>query len=279
MLELLRETVRTMESGTPAVLVTVIGTGGPSPGKEGAKMLVRADGSTAGTVGGGALEARAIQAAFQAMSCRHSRRLTLGQEEGGLASLGMACGGHIDLLLEYMSSGPEVHVFGAGHVGLAVGELAKFAGFRVRLIDDRQEFASRTLAPWADEVRVQSFPEAAAATPGGVDSYVVIVTRGHEWDTEVLYHILRAEEPPFYVGMIGSRQKVESCCTSLRSRGVSENSIALLHAPIGLHIGGNAPKEIAVSIVAEMIAARYGLDSKCSNGGATGGDSTTIGNH
>jgi xanthine dehydrogenase accessory factor len=167
-----------------------------------------------------------------------------------------------------MSPGPEVWVFGAGHVGLAVGELAAFTGFRVTLVDDRPEYADEKRAPWAHSMMACDFVDAASKAPGGADSYVVIVTRGHAWDAQVLYEILRLEPRPYYVGMMGSKPKVKSCFDGLRAKGVSEEALAVVHAPIGLAIGGDSPREIAVSVVAEMVAARNGRDPKCLQGGA-----------
>jgi len=149
-----------------------------------------------------------------------------------------------------------------------VGELAAFAGLRVTLVDDRPEYASRERAPWAHSVMACDFVEAAAKAPGGADSFVVIVTRGHAWDAQVLHEILGLEQRPYYVGMMGSKPKVRSCFEGLRAKGVSEEALAAVHAPIGLAIGGDSPREIAVSVVAQMVAARNGRDLTCMQGGA-----------
>lgn len=152
-------------------------------------------------------------------------------------------------------------------MGAAVGELAAFAGFRVTLVDDRPDYANPERAPWAHSVMVCDFGEAAGRAPKGPDSYVVIVTRGHVWDQQVLHEVLSLKPRPYYVGMMGSKSKVESCFEALRARGVSEEALAAVHAPIGLAIGGDSPREIAVSVVAEMVAARNGRDPKCRLGG------------
>ena len=136
------------------------------------------------------------------------------------------------------------------------------------MVDDRPEYADEKRAPWAHSVMACDFVEAASKAPGGADSYVVIVTRGHAWDAQVLYEILRLEPRPYYVGMMGSKPKVNSCFEGLRSKGVSEEALAAVHAPIGLAIGGDSPREIAVSVVAQMVAARNGRDPKCLQGGA-----------
>lgn len=266
-IDVFRETILTLESGQPAALVTVVASSGMTPAKPGFKMLVRPDGKTRGSVGGGALEARAVEAGLAAIRDRASARLSFAGECGGLAELGMVCGGGIELFVDYISPGPEVWVFGGGHVGLAVGELAAFAGFRVTLVDDRPEFADAERAPWAHSVMACDFGEAAARAPRGLDSYVVIVTRGHVWDAQVLQQVLSLNPRPYYVGMMGSKPKVKSCLEGLRAKGVSEETLAAVHAPIGLAIGGDSPREIAVSVVAEMVAARNGRDPKCGLGG------------
>ncbi|MCR4424840.1 MAG: XdhC/CoxI family protein [Firmicutes bacterium] len=265
-IEILERLVETVKSGSDAALVTVVSARGSSPGREGFKMVVVEGGKTFGTVGGGPLEAAAIKAGLDAIAAAASSRVSLGREQGGLAALGMACGGEVELLVEYVSAGPRAYIFGAGHVGLAVGELAKFAGFGVTLIDDREEFANRDLAPWADRIVVSDFQEAALSIPGGLRSYAVIVTRGHEWDEVVLETILSLPEQPFYVGMIGSRRKVRECFANLEARRITKNALARVHAPIGLDIGGVTPREIAVSVVAEMVAARYGRDPRHTEG-------------
>lgn len=258
MIDVLSAAVSAVAAGRSAALVTVVQSSGCTPAKPGFKMLVIEDGTRAGTVGGGALESLAIEAAARAIEKGQSERLALDEPSGGLAAIGMACQGGIELFIEYLSPGPEVCIYGAGHVGMALGELAAFAGFRVILIDDRPELACSERAPFARETYAGDMAEFARTHPGGPDRYVAIVTRGHTFDEQVLREVLRQDPLPHYIGMMGSIHKVRACFESLRAADYPEELIARVHAPIGLPIGGDTPKEIAVSIVSEMISVRYG---------------------
>ena len=148
-----------------------------------------------------------------------------------------------------------VMIFGAGHVSRQVAELAGRVGFRVVVLDDRAEFASREWFPSADDVRkIADFDHAFDRLDVTLDSFVVIVTRGHRHDQSVLAEALKT--PAGYVGMIGSRRKRDAIYRNLRASGFTENDLARVHSPIGLAIGAETPEEIAVSIVAELIAVR-----------------------
>lgn len=264
MIEVLNAAVAAIQAGKSAALATVVESSGATPAKPGFKMLLTEDGVRVGTVGGGALEHKVLEAAREVLAQRRSSRLALTEDCGGLSNLGMACGGGIEVFVEYLTAGPEVCIFGGGHVGVAVAELAAFAGFRVVLVDDREEFANAERTPFAHDVHVYDMPEFASGYSGGPDRYVVIVTRGHSFDEQVLEAVLRQDPLPFYVGMMGSKSKVDNCFASLRGRGIPDEVIGCVHAPIGLPIGGDTPREIAVSIVAQMVAARHGRDTRSS---------------
>ena len=152
-----------------------------------------------------------------------------------------------------------VLIFGAGHVSRPVADFAARVGFRTVVLDDREAFANRRRFPSADEVRViEDFDAALDGLDLTADSYVVIVTRGHHHDQTVLAQAL--ETPAGYVGMIGSRKKRDAIYQNLRTMGVDQNRLARVHSPIGLAIGAETPEEIAVSIVAELIAVRAERD-------------------
>jgi xanthine dehydrogenase accessory factor len=149
-----------------------------------------------------------------------------------------------------------VYVFGAGHLSKEIVPLAKHVGFRVVVIDDRQFFVTREAFPDADELFVADFPTVLAGLPVDAESYLVIVTRGHEHDGVVLEQALRLGVLPAYVGMIGSRSKVAAIRKALEQAGIPKERLDAVHAPIGLAIGARSPEEIAVSIVAELISVR-----------------------
>ncbi|MGE4441730.1 MAG: XdhC family aldehyde oxidoreductase maturation factor [Desulfomicrobium sp.] len=160
------------------------------------------------------------------------------------------------LFVEPLVSPTVLHLVGAGHVALATAKVASFAGFEVVVMDDRSEFASAGRYPEAREVRVLDDFEGCLADLGS-DDYVVIVTRGHLHDRDVLAQALRTEAG--YVGMIGSRSKRDAVYRSLLASGFVQTDLDRVHCPIGLPIGADTPEEIAVSIVGEMIRVRAGL--------------------
>jgi len=158
------------------------------------------------------------------------------------------------ILVEGISGKPRLVVFGAGHVGAKIAQAAAFAGWRVCVVDDRADFADATRLPFAERAIVCDFHEVTAAVPLDDDTYVVIATRGHQHDVELAGQL--APRSLRYLGMLGSRRKVAMTAKVLRDWGVSEADVTKIHAPVGLSIGADTPEEIAVSVVAEMIATR-----------------------
>lgn len=260
-----KEIAQLIDEGRRAALATVVSTEASSPGLPGFKMLVFPDGSSLGTVGGGALEARTIREAIEAITEDTPRLVEAKLAPGDEDSLGMICGGVARVYIEPITSRPKLVVFGAGHVGAAVAHIATIAGFRVVVIDDRPEFADREKVV-ADETIVSGFSEAARDVPMDASTYVVIVTRGHVHDREVLAGCLRREPRLAYIGMIGSRAKVRATFDALLKEGFSQEDLTRVHAPVGIEIGAESAQEIAVSIVAEIIAARKKNRSRVCSG-------------
>lgn len=150
-----------------------------------------------------------------------------------------------------------LYCFGAGHVAVPTAHLAALAGFRVVVTDDRAEYANTERFPEANALRVvRDYGEAFDGLEIDADSYIVIVTRGHQYDREVLENSLKTQAG--YIGMISSRRKRETIYEYLIARGVKKERLELVHSPIGIDIGGETPEEIAVSIVAELIKVRSG---------------------
>ena len=158
------------------------------------------------------------------------------------------------LFLETWTPPVTVFLFGAGHVSRPLCRLAKMVGFRVVVIDDREEFPTKARFPEADELIVRSFDVGLNELPLGPNSYIVIITRGHLHDHQILRQVMK--KPLGYLGMIGSRRKTEIIFEALRREGFSEEEIKTIHAPIGLAINAQTPEEIAVSIIAELIQVR-----------------------
>ena len=157
-------------------------------------------------------------------------------------------------LVERLAGAPRLVVFGGGHVGARVAEAAAFAGWRVTIVDDRAEFADGSRLPFAERTVVCDFHALPATLGIDEDTYVVVATRGHQHDAMIVEQLapLRTR----YLGMLGSRRKVALTWELLERAGVSPDALSTIHAPVGFAIGADTPAEIAISIVAEMIAVR-----------------------
>ncbi len=253
MLEIYREIVRLIERGERGALATVVGATGSTPGKEGSKMLVRSDGSFVGTIGGGCTEADVWALAREVIATdrplRRSFKLSPRDAEDG----GLACGGVVEVFVEPVGD-PVVYIFGAGHIARALVPLAAAAGMNAFVVDDREQFASRSRFPEPTGLLVSEFPAAFRTLPINGNSYVVIVTRGHRHDQEVLAEAIRT--PASYIGLIGSKAKVQRIFRTLVAQGADPERLRAVKAPIGLDIGARTCEEIAVSIAAQLIAHR-----------------------
>ncbi|MBT4498984.1 MAG: XdhC family protein [Gemmatimonadetes bacterium] len=343
MKEIVEEIIGAIEAKRPAALVTPVATAGSIPTGRQARMLVFADGSIAGTVGGGRMEGEAKETALAVIEEGEARLIHFALTAQAALEDGLLCGGQATFFVERLSSAqaghfsrmrellergeqgveavrlseggevkrlvartdgdtvgtlgkkaiddavleqleevieedcarveevdcegeqvevfvqalqprPTVFLFGGGHVGLALARLVPTAGMRLVVVDDRAEFCSRERFPMADEVHVREFATALEGLDIGSLGYVVVMTRGHKWDREVVAQGLRT--PAGYVGMIGSRRKIGLTWEALKEEGFTDVDLGRVHAPIGLDIGGDTPGEIAISIMAELIQVR-----------------------
>lgn len=243
--------------GAPAAMATVVGVRGSAPARDAMRMLVRADGTTRGTVGGGSLEEGIRRIGLEVIAADASRRAVLEISAEAADDTEMVCGGAVEVFVEPLTV-PTCFVFGAGHLAAAVAPVAHVAGFRVVVADDRASHANAARFPGAGEILAAPYPELfrALAPRMGAGSWCVIVTRSHRLDEDCAEACLRAGAR--YVGMVGSANKVAKCHEALRSRGLPEADIARLRAPVGLDLGSRTHGEIAVAIVAEMVAIRRG---------------------
>lgn len=245
-----------LSRGEEVALVTITSSTGSTPQRVGAKMLVYADGRTVGTIGGGCYENDAFWKAREAIKARRPLNVKYELNDDFAQETGLVCGGQMEVFIEPVEASPDVYVFGAGHVGHFVAKMAHDAGFRVHVIDDREKFANRELFDKGIEVIVENIPTWLEQHRLPPTAYAVIVTRGHTHDLEALRAIVR--EPLRYVGLIGSKAKVRRIFDHLREEGLAPEALAPVHAPIGLDIGAITPQEIAISIVAELIAVKHG---------------------
>jgi xanthine dehydrogenase accessory factor len=216
-------------------------------------MLVREDGSTAGTIGGGCVEADVWAAAKEVMEKEVPRKLVFHLNNEATYDNGLICGGTVEVFVEPILPQPVVYLFGGGHVATAVAKAAQAAGFGVGVVDDREAFANTQRFPMAQEIHT-SFEDAFEKLKPNGSAYLVIVTRGHKEDMRVLAWAVRTKAR--YVGMIGSRRKVLSVYKALEKEGYRMDEFERVYAPMGLDIGALSPEEIALSIVAELVAVR-----------------------
>ena len=252
--DIYQEIARITAEGGEAALVTVVSTGGSTPREVGTKMLVRADGSIIGSIGGGSVENQVIKEAMEVMRKGKPERYhyNLVAREG--EELGMVCGGEMDVFVEPIMPPPTMYIFGGGHISLTLAKIGKLLDFRIVVIDDREDYANTQRFPDADQVLAEDFRKVFPRLKIGKSSYVVIVTRGHKSDELALE--LALDTPAKYIGMIGSRTKIRTIFDHLRAKGVSQETLDAVHSPIGLDIHAETPEEIAVSILAELIEVR-----------------------
>ena len=258
-----------IENKEDFVMATLMETVGSTPGKKGARLLIQKDGTGTGTVGGGKLEAEVQRLALELFDTKESRTVHFTLTDRDQTGLDMRCGGDAVILLSYIDTekpetfqddfidNTKAYIFGAGHVGLALEPVLRHVGFDTIVLDDRAEFANRERFPQATEIKVFSdFESAYEGLETDENSYIVIITRGHQGDYDVLKQALK--NPAAYIGMMGSRAKVAGAMKMLEEEGFSPEERAGIYTPIGLSIGAETPEEIAVSIAAEMIEVRAG---------------------
>jgi xanthine dehydrogenase accessory factor len=260
MRDVIEAALRAVESGEPAALVTVVSTEGSTPQKAGAKMLVYPDGRIVGTIGGGCVEAEMTWRARQVIETGRAQLASYDLTPDQAGEDGLVCGGRMQVFLEPMAGTPTLCLFGAGHVAQPLARIAKMSGFRVEVADDRAKFANTERFPDADRIVIEDVATAATRLTLGPNTYAVVVTRGHKGDTEALASILGRGLR--FVGLLGSRAKLVHVASALEERGVARDEIARIHCPVGLSIGAATPEEIAVSILAELIAVRHRVDAK-----------------
>ena len=249
--------LRALEQGEAAALVTIVSTQGSTPQRIGARMLVFADGRIIGTIGGGCYENDAAGKARESIRTRKAGIARYDLSDALAEENGLICGGRMDVFIEPLDPSPRLLLVGAGHVSQHVARMAADVGFRVHVLDDRETFANRDRFPSADEVTVAEMAEYLAAADLPPAAYVVVLTRGHTHDLAAMRAL--AGRPLRYVGMIGSRAKVARIFDALATDGAPTEWFTQVRAPIGLQIGAITPEEIAVSIVAELVAVRRGV--------------------
>ncbi|MEI6668074.1 MAG: XdhC/CoxI family protein [Acidobacteriota bacterium] len=248
--------VGALERGERAALVTIVATRGSTPQRVGAKMLVFDDGRSVGTIGGGCYEADATGKAREIIGSRKAQVVRYDLADDVAEEHGLICGGQMEVFIEPLDPSPDVYLIGAGHVSQHVATFAHALGFRVHVVDDRTAFANAERFPDAAHVVVEPIADWLRQAHLAPTAYVVIVTRGHVHDLAAMQAL--SGRTLGYVGMIGSRAKVVRIREALMQSGVEAWWLDTVRAPIGLRIGAVTPEEIALSIVAELVAVRRG---------------------
>jgi xanthine dehydrogenase accessory factor len=221
-------------------------------------MLVYADGRTVGTIGGGCYENEAALKAREALTTGRQALLHYELNDDFAQENGLICGGRMDVHVDPLEPDPSLFVIGAGHVGWHLGRIAADAGFGIHVVDDREKFANAERFPDAT-ITVEPIPEWLHRAELPPTAYVTVLTRGHQHDLDAMRAL--AARDLRYLGLIGSRAKVVRIYDALLAEGLPAECLDRIHAPVGLDIGAVTPAEIAISILAEMIAVRRGVDA------------------
>src|SRR5258707_393153 len=253
-MDLYDEIIRLRKLGQKCAMATIVQVNGSIPSYESAKLLVREDGSMIGTIGGGCVEAEVWNAAREVIATEKPRHLSFNLGQEAAYDNGLICGGQLDIFVEPVIPPPHAFIFGAGHISKSLSKIAALAGFSTTIIDNRDTFANRDRFPEADEIFAEEYEEVFPKLPIRDTSYVVIVTRGHRDDMRVMRWAVGTNAK--YIAMIGSKRKVIGVVKELEKEGIPREAFERTFAPMGLDIGAITPEEIAVSIVAEMIAMR-----------------------
>lgn len=251
---LLLEQLQSQKDRKNYAVVTIVDASGSTPRTSG-KMLVYESGLSSGTVGGGAHEQMAKR---DAVDCIRAGTNALKHYEitASAAHAGQTCTGAITVFIEVFRAAPLLVVCGGGHVGRHLIPMAKMVGFDVLLVDTRApEIISESVALADHFLRVPDFESGLRSLDADPDACYVLCSYSHATDSAALSAVL--SKPRSYVGMVGSRAKITSVFSQMREKGYTDEDLSQVHSPIGLDLGGETPAEIAVAILAEILAVRH----------------------
>ncbi|HEU5075300.1 MAG TPA: XdhC family protein [Polyangiaceae bacterium] len=261
-----------LQTGGRGALATVVASSGSVPQRAGARLLLRDDGSSVGTIGGGAIEQQVLGELREVLAHGQARMLRRDLTR----DLGMCCGGHMEIFLEPVHAPPRLSLFGAGHVAVPTAQLALSVGFDVHVVDEREELLTSERFPGCRLHPVDAASYCKRHAFHAEHDWVLIVTHDHQLDEDILG--LAVARPHAYIGLVGSRRKVLRLVDRVQARqGPAAQALSFerVYAPVGLDLGALTPQEIAVSIVAEWVALRRGKQGRHLSvlrnaGGATG---------
>lgn len=248
-INVLKELIYLLDQGKVFAHATIVNAKGSTPREIGADMLILENGETVGTIGGGALELKVIELSKE---CIQSQKSSIFNLPLNSPDIGMICGGEVDVFIETFKSKPKLIICGAGHVGKALYDIAKTLDFKISVLDDREEYLNEMRFPDADELILGKINESLINCHIDENTYICIVTRSHREDYEALESVVNSNAN--YIGLMGSKKKVKEIFDELLSNGIDEIKLSKVKAPIGFNIATNSPEELAISIIAEILA-------------------------
>jgi xanthine dehydrogenase accessory factor len=256
--DIFAEIVALRSRGMRAALATIIVTKGATPRKDSSKMLVYEDGRRWGTIGGGFTEAEVCREALMLLKTGKPKLLSFDLTGVDHEESALVCGGFMQVYVEPVFPDPTLFIFGAGFVSKAVAEVARFAGFRIAVVDDRAENANPESFPHGDDFYIDSWEEVFRGLPVNQSSYLFIATRGHQLDLLCLRFAVKSQAK--YIGILGSPKKTHSLFEILEKEGIDPANFKRVFVPVGIDIAAETAEEIAISLVAELIAIRKNMD-------------------
>ena len=247
---------RLVEKREKVALVTTASIRASAPHETNTMMIVKEDGNTIGSVGGGDIESYVIKKAQETIQRGEPERVLVGVSPKEEKKRGMEPGGKLKFFIEPIKTTPTIYLFGAGALAIPLSKIGRLMGFKIIVIDNDPQFANAHRLPDADLILTDGFDDLLSKFDLNSSSYVVICTRGHEYDETVLRQVLKGK--PQYIGLIHSQKKVKALFNRLQSKGIPESSLKSVHVPIGSNINASTLDEIALSIIAEIVSVRRG---------------------
>jgi len=245
---------RLVEKREKVALVTITSIRASAPHETHTMVIVKEDGNTIGSLGGGDIELYVIKKAQETIQRGEPERVLVGVSPEEERMRGMESGGTLKFFIEPMKTIPAIYLFGAGALAIPVSKIGSLMGFKILVIDNDPYFANAERIPDADLLYADGFDNLAERFDLNSSSYVIIATRDHKYDETVLFQVIKSQSK--YIGLIKGKKNKEALFGRLRSKGISDDLLNRVHAPIGLRINASTLYEIALSIMAEIISVR-----------------------
>ncbi len=247
-ISVIKKALNEVDKGKELAIITITKAEGSAPRGVGTTMAVLEDGSIIGTIGGGAFENRAIELGIEAIKEGKSKSVDFPLSTEGVE---MICGGAVEIFIDVYASKDKLLIVGAGHVGHAIYKAASLLDFDIVVFDDREEFLNKERFPLAKELVLGISNEELKKYQVNEKTYIVIVSRSHEFDEESLEEVVNSDAK--YIGTMGSKNKVITILRNLIEKGCKKENLDRVYAPIGLDIASGKPEEIAISIISEIL--------------------------